>query len=81
MTITWRQTGLGIFYPTVNGVDVSRDLIKKHGCTFTEADHSYLETKEEAMIWASERGYNSEFAASTAAAYNNSSASLDINDI
>lgn len=60
-TITWRRTGLGIFYPTNGGVDISRELIRKHGCTFVQADHPYLDSQEEAAEWASTRGYSSKF--------------------
>lgn len=57
MIISWKQTRLGIYYPTNNSIDISKDLIRKHGCTFLEADHPYLESEEEATKWASNRGY------------------------
>lgn len=81
MTITWRQTGLGIFYPTNNGVDISRELIKKHGCTLRQADHPYLNSQEEATEWASVRGYSSKFDLTSTPATPTVKASLDMGDI
>ena len=59
MIITWKQTGLGIFYPTFDGRDVTRDLFRKHGCTFGDAP--VADSQEEAIEWANERGYESKF--------------------
>jgi len=57
MKIIWKQTKLGIWYPTLNGRDVFMELWQREGLGFGE-DCPVFEDYDEAIRWSKKRGYN-----------------------
>lgn len=59
--ITFYQTGLGLWCPRIEGRDAFFSLSRKHGCSFSAADHPVFEDADAAGKWAAERGYSYSF--------------------